>query len=61
MMTICDREHDKFPNNIIDGFNFKNDDDGDLANITDYLSPRYTHSKNGIIEVAPKANLALIK
>lgn len=66
--TGCDREHEELSDNIIDGFNFTNDDDGDPTNITDY-SGHGTHvagiiaasNKNGIIGVAPKAKLLILK
>lgn len=64
----CDLEHEELNENIIGGFNFTGDDNGDLHNVTDY-SGHGTHvsgiiatsNKNSIIGVAPKAKLLILK
>lgn len=64
----CNKIHPELRENIIDGFNFTEDDNGDTSNITDYLG-HGTHTagiiaaqnKTHIISVAPKANLVILK
>lgn len=64
----CNKNHPELSENIIDGFNFTEDDNGDTNNITDYLG-HGTHTagiiagqnKTHIIGVAPKANLVILK
>ncbi|MED4286330.1 S8 family peptidase [Priestia megaterium] len=66
--TGCDVQHEALKDNIIDGFNFTTDDDGEINNVTDYMG-HGTHvagiaaatNKKDIIGVAPKAKLLIVK
>jgi major intracellular serine protease len=64
----CFIDHQELKDNIIDKYNFTQDDNADPSNVTDY-SGHGTHTsgiiaasnKNNIIGVAPKAKLVILK
>ena len=67
--TGCDPNHFELKNQIMDGYNFTTDDQGDPKNIMDY-SGHGTHvcgticaeeNDKGVIGVAPKAKLLVVK
>jgi len=67
--TGCDSNHFELKNQIIDGYNFTTDDQGDPKNIMDY-NGHGTHvcgticaeeNDKGVIGVAPKAKLLVLK
>lgn len=64
----CYIEHEQLKKNIIDKFNFTNDDFGDTSNVTDYLGHGThisgiiaAHNDKTVISVAPRANLLILK
>lgn len=66
--TGCQTDHEELKDNIIDSFNFTEDDNGDPKNVTDYAG-HGTHvsgiiaagNKNQIIGVAPQSKLLIVK
>lgn len=64
----CYVDHYELKDNIIDGFNFTDDDDGQINIVTDYIG-HGTHvsgiiaaaNRKGIVGVAPNANLLILK
>lgn len=64
----CQIDHIELQDSIVDIYNFTDDDNGDTKNVTDY-SGHGTHTagtiaarnKNGIIGVAPKSKLVILK
>ncbi|ECO1677995.1 peptidase S8 [Listeria monocytogenes] len=64
----CQIEHEELKENIIDVFNFTDDDNGNLKNVTDYTG-HGTHvsgiiaarNQKHIIGVAPRAKLLIVK
>lgn len=69
--TGVDKEHPNLQKNIIGGYNFTSDNNGDILNFTDYVG-HGTHvagiigackcdNHKGIIGVAPKTNMLILK